>query len=199
MTSTRAASSAARASSSRRANGAAPRTNARASPTPRVTGAPGMFDTRIAYVAESGVGDRPRQAHRGDGQRRHQPSLSHRGDTIVLTPRLSPEARRASPSSASPAASRRSASLDLDTGQRAAAGPDRRDELRAALFARRQPDRLLDDAGRQQRHLRRRRRAAALPQRLTTSPGIDTDAELLARRQPRSCSKATARDRSSST
>ena len=55
-----------------------------------ITGAPGMFDTRIAYVAESGVGDaRTRRIAVMDSD-----GFNHRyvtaGDTMVLTPRLSP-------------------------------------------------------------------------------------------------------------
>ena len=59
-----------------------------------MTGAPGIFDTRIAYVAESGAGTRESSAIAimdSDG-------TNHRylttGDTIVLTPRLSPKATR---------------------------------------------------------------------------------------------------------
>lgn len=59
-----------------------------------VTGAPGIFDTRIAYVAESGSGDAKVKriaVMDSDG-------FSHRyltaGDTMVLTPRLSPKAAR---------------------------------------------------------------------------------------------------------
>ena len=43
-----------------------------------ITGAPGMFDTRIAYVAESGSRRRAGQANRDDGQRRLQPPLRER-------------------------------------------------------------------------------------------------------------------------
>ncbi len=55
-----------------------------------ITGAPGMFDTRIAYVAESGMGDaRTRRIAVMDSD-----GFNHRyvtaGDTMVLTPRLSP-------------------------------------------------------------------------------------------------------------
>ena len=55
-----------------------------------ITGAPGMFDTRVAYVAESGVGDaRVKRLAVMDSD-----GFNHRyltaGDTIVLTPRLSP-------------------------------------------------------------------------------------------------------------
>jgi TolB protein len=57
-----------------------------------VTGAPGTFDTRIAYVAESGVGDgRTRRIAIMDSD-----GNSHRyltaGDVMVLTPRLAPKA-----------------------------------------------------------------------------------------------------------
>jgi TolB protein len=56
-----------------------------------ITGAPGMFDTRIAYVAESGVGDaRVKRIAVMDSD-----GFNHRyvtaGDTLVLTPRLSPK------------------------------------------------------------------------------------------------------------
>jgi TolB protein len=59
-----------------------------------ITGAPGVFDTRIAYVAESGVGDaRVKRIAVMDSD-----GFSHRyvtaGDTLVLTPRLSPNADR---------------------------------------------------------------------------------------------------------
>jgi TolB protein len=55
-----------------------------------ITGAPGMFDTRVAYVAESGVGDaRVKRIAVMDSD-----GFNHRyltaGDTLVLTPRLSP-------------------------------------------------------------------------------------------------------------
>ena len=59
-----------------------------------VTGAPGIFDTRIAYVAESGTG-------RAKVERiaiMDSDGTNHRyltaGDTMVLTPRLSPKAAR---------------------------------------------------------------------------------------------------------
>ena len=55
-----------------------------------VTGSPGIFDTRIAYVAESGVGDaRTKRIAVMDSD-----GYSHRyvtaGDTTILTPRLAP-------------------------------------------------------------------------------------------------------------
>jgi len=57
-----------------------------------ITGAPGMFDTMIAYVAESGVGDgRTRRIAVMDSD-----GYNHRyvtaGDAMVLTPRIAPKA-----------------------------------------------------------------------------------------------------------
>lgn len=57
-----------------------------------VTGSPGTFDTRIAYVAESGVGDakvRRIAIMDNDG---HNHKFVTSGDSIVLKPRLSPNA-----------------------------------------------------------------------------------------------------------
>src|SRR5690348_5583023 len=57
-----------------------------------ITGAPGMFDTQIAYVAESGIGDgRMRRVALmdSDGYNHHYITA---GDAMVLTPRLSPKA-----------------------------------------------------------------------------------------------------------
>jgi TolB protein len=59
-----------------------------------VTGAPGMFDTRIAYVAESGVGDgKVRRVAVMDSDGYNHRFLTS-GSTIVLKPRLSPKANR---------------------------------------------------------------------------------------------------------
>jgi TolB protein len=59
-----------------------------------VTGSPGMFDTRIAYVAESGVGDgKVRRIALMDSDGYNHKYLTT-GDTIVLKPRLSPKASR---------------------------------------------------------------------------------------------------------
>ena len=59
-----------------------------------VTGAPGIFDTRIAYVAESGVstGRIERIAIMDSDGSNHR--YLTKGDTMVLTPRLSPSAQR---------------------------------------------------------------------------------------------------------
>jgi TolB protein len=57
-----------------------------------VTGSPGMFDTRIAYVAESGLGDaKVRRIALMDSDGYNHKYLTT-GDTIVLKPRLSPKA-----------------------------------------------------------------------------------------------------------
>jgi TolB protein len=56
-----------------------------------ITGAPGMFDTEIAYVAESGIGDaRTRRiaVMDSDGYNHHYVTG---GDSMVLTPRLAPK------------------------------------------------------------------------------------------------------------
>ncbi|MFL6758382.1 Tol-Pal system beta propeller repeat protein TolB [Sphingomonas sp.] len=56
-----------------------------------VTGAPGMFDTRIAYVAEIGVGDaRTRRIAVMDSDGSNQRFVTP-GDAMVLTPRLAPK------------------------------------------------------------------------------------------------------------
>jgi TolB protein len=59
-----------------------------------VTGAPGIFDTRIAYVAESGIGTKrvERIAIMDSDGSNHRYLTS--GEAAVLTPRLSPRAAR---------------------------------------------------------------------------------------------------------
>lgn len=59
-----------------------------------ITGSPGMFDTRIAYVAESGAGTAQvkRIAVMDSDGNNH--SYITAGDTIVLTPRMSPKGGR---------------------------------------------------------------------------------------------------------
>jgi TolB protein len=57
-----------------------------------VTGAPGIFDTRIAYVAQSGVGDaRMRRIAIMDSDGSNHRYLTQ-GDSMVLSPRLAPNA-----------------------------------------------------------------------------------------------------------
>src|SRR3954451_23320084 len=56
-----------------------------------VTGAPGIFDSRIAYVAETGAGAaRVKRVAIMDSDGSSQSYLTT-GDTLVLTPRLSPK------------------------------------------------------------------------------------------------------------
>ena len=59
-----------------------------------VTGAPGLFDTRIAYVAESGVGDARLKriaVMDSDGSSHSYVTM---GETMVMTPRISPRGNR---------------------------------------------------------------------------------------------------------
>ena len=57
-----------------------------------ITGAPGIFDTRIAYVAESGAGEaRTRRIAVMDSDGQNHRYLTA-GDAMVLTPRLAPNA-----------------------------------------------------------------------------------------------------------
>jgi TolB protein len=59
-----------------------------------ITGAPGMFDTMVAYVAESGVGDgRSRRVAIMDSDGYNHRYLTS-GEAMVLTPRLGPRAAR---------------------------------------------------------------------------------------------------------
>jgi len=59
-----------------------------------VTGAPGLFDTRIAYVAESGIGDsRVKRIAVMDSDGSSHAYVTQ-GETLVLTPRISPKGNR---------------------------------------------------------------------------------------------------------
>jgi TolB protein len=139
----------------------------------KITGAPGMFDTRIAYVAESGVGDaRVKRIAVMDSD-----GFGHRyltaGDTMVLTPRLSPNGSQlayVSYTNGSPQVRL----IDIGTGaQRAVAPQD------AISFAPRfSPDgtrvvfSLMNGAN---CDIYVAGRDGGIPRRLTTAPGIDTD------------------------
>jgi len=138
-----------------------------------VTGAPGIFDTRIAYVAESGSGDgRSRRIAIMDSD-----GFDHKyvtgGQAIVLTPRLSPKAARlAYVSFAGGQPGIRL--LDLDTGNErpllAAGGisfaprfsPDG-SRIVFSMMNGTNADIYVASA------------SGGIPQRLTSSPGIDTD------------------------
>ena len=59
-----------------------------------ITGSPGMFDTRIAYVAETGAADARVKRIAVMDSDGHNHSYVTPGGTMVLTPRLSPKAHR---------------------------------------------------------------------------------------------------------
>lgn len=138
-----------------------------------VTGAPGVFDTRIAYVAETGSGDaKVKRVAIMDSDGFDHKYLTA-GDSIVLTPRLSPKAARVAYvtfAGGQPAVR----VLDVESGaQRPLVAND------AMTFAPRfspdgsrivfsmmlgpNSDIYVVDAN------------GGYPQRLTTAPGIDTD------------------------
>jgi TolB protein len=138
-----------------------------------ITGQPGMFDTRIAYVAESGIGDgRMRRIAVMDSDGQNHRYLTA-GDSLVLAPRLSPKGSQLAYVSFA-GGSPRVRILDLTSGQERPLVP-----VDAISFAPRySPDGskilfsmmqgsntdiyIVDAAG-------------GAPRRLTTSPGVDTD------------------------
>lgn len=138
-----------------------------------ITGAPGIFDTRIAYVAESGIGDaRTRRIAVMDSD-----GSNHRyvtgGDAMVLTPRFSPKGSQIA--YVSLAGGKPGVRLvDLESGQdRPLVQAD------AINFAPRySPDgsrilfSMMQGAN---SDIYVAPATGGLPQRLTTSPGIDTD------------------------
>jgi TolB protein len=138
-----------------------------------VTGLPGIFDTRIAYVAEAGIGEaRTRRVAVMDSD-----GYSHRyvtnGDTIVLTPRLSPKGTRLA--YVSYAGGRPNVRLiDLNTGQERPLVP-----ADAISFA----PRFSPDGARVVFSMMNGPNSdiyvvgadGGLPRRLTISPAVDTD------------------------
>jgi TolB protein len=138
-----------------------------------ITGAPGMFDTRIAYVAESGVGEtRMRRIAVMDSDGQNHRYLTA-GDAVVLTPRFAPKASQiayVSFAGGQPGVR----VINVDSGQERPLVPDD-----AITFAPRyspdgtrivfsmmlgaNSDIYVVGAG------------GGLPQRLTTAPGVDTD------------------------
>ncbi|MES2135980.1 MAG: Tol-Pal system protein TolB [Pseudomonadota bacterium] len=139
-----------------------------------ITGAPGMFDTRIAYVAESGTGDATvkRIALMDSDGFNH--SYVTMGDTLVLTPRLAPHAERiafVSYAGGTPHV----ALLDLGSKQQTPLVP-----VQVTSFA----PRFSPDGGRIVFSMMQGQNCdiyvvgagGGAARRLTTSPGIDTDA-----------------------
>lgn len=139
----------------------------------KITGAPGMFDTRIAYVAESGAGDArtKRIAVMDSDGFGHQYETA--GDTIVLTPRLSPNASRVA-FVAYTAGKPQVRLLDLASNQQRPLVPND-----AISFA----PRFSPDGSRivfsmmlgTNSDIYVVNSTGGIPQRLTSSPGIDTD------------------------
>jgi TolB protein len=138
-----------------------------------VTGAPGVFDTRIAYVAESGVGDaltRRIAVMDSDGSNQRYVTA---GDAMVLTPRLAPKGGQVAYVSFT--GGRPNVRLvDLGSGQeRPLVSADAMtfaprfspDGTRIAfsMMLGANSDIYVVDAN------------GGLPQRLTTAPGVDTD------------------------
>ena len=138
-----------------------------------VTGAPGVFDTRIAYVAESGSGDaKVKRIAIMDSD-----GFDHRyltpGGNIVLTPRLSPKAAQVAFVTYA-GGQPQVRILDVDSGaQRPLLASDAMtfaprfspDGTRIAFSMMLGPNSDIYIVGANGGH----------PQRLTTAPGIDTD------------------------
>ena len=139
-----------------------------------ITGAPGMFDTRIAYVAESGIGDaRVKRLAVMDSD-----GFNHRyltaGETMVLTPRLSPNGSQVAYVAYTDGVPQVRL-LDIASGAQRAAVPSGTisfaprfspDGTRVVFTMMNGPNADIYVTGRD----------GGLVKRLTTSPGIDTDA-----------------------
>src|SRR3982750_4112135 len=138
------------------------------------TGAPGIFDTRIAYVAETGSGDaRTKRIAVMDSDGTEQ-SYVTAADAIALTPRLSPKAESLAYVSYI-GGQPRVRVVDLDSGeqrplvatQAMTFAPRFSPDGRRILFAMQSganTDIYVIDSG------------GGPPQRLTSAPGADTDA-----------------------
>jgi TolB protein len=138
-----------------------------------VTGAPGIFDTRIAYVAESGIGEnRIRRIAVMDSDGSNQRFVTAAG-SIVLTPRLSAKASRLAYVSFV-GGKPNIRVVDLASGQERPLGP-----ADATSFA----PRFSPDGSRVAFSMTLGANSdiyvapaeGGVPQRLTTSPGVDTD------------------------
>ena len=138
-----------------------------------ITGAPGVFDTRIAYVAESGTGEaRMRRIAVMDSDGQNHRYLTT-GDAIVLTPRFSPKGSQLA--YVSFAGGKPSVRLvDLDSGQERPLipndaisfaprfSPDGRRIIFSMMLGANSDIYAVGAGG-------------GAPQRLTTAPGVDTD------------------------
>ncbi|MEO6225197.1 MAG: Tol-Pal system beta propeller repeat protein TolB [Sphingomicrobium sp.] len=139
-----------------------------------VTGAAGIFDTRIAYVAESGAGTtRVKRIAIMDSDGTDHRYLTA-GDTMALTPRLSPGANRVAFVSYTGGVPQVRV-IDVASGSQQPIvtngavtfaprfSPDGNRILFSMMLGRNSDIYVVDGAG-------------GYPQRLTTSPGIETDA-----------------------
>ena len=138
-----------------------------------ITGAPGIFDTRIAYVAENGVGEaRTRRIAVMDSDGQNQRYLTS-GDAMVLTPRFSPKASQlAYVSFAGGRPAVRVANLDSGQERPLVAGdpisfaprfsPDGNRIAFSMMLGSNSDIYVVPASG-------------GAPTRLTTSPGVDTD------------------------
>ena len=138
-----------------------------------ITGKPGMFDTRVAYVAESGAGDtRSRRIAVMDSDGYNHRFLTS-GTDMVLTPRFAPKASQLA--YVSFAGGRPSVRLvDLDSGQERSLlptdaisfaprySPDGSRIVFSMMLGSNSDVYVVPSTG-------------GTPQRLTTSPGVDTD------------------------
>ena len=138
-----------------------------------VTGAPGLFDTRIAYIAESGAAaSRVKRVAVMDSDGFNH-TYETMGETIALTPRLSPNADRIAYVAYTGGKPQvriidvgRDQQRPLVAGDAISFAPRFAPDGRRIVFAMMQganSDIYLVDA------------AGGLPRRLTTAPGIDTD------------------------
>jgi TolB protein len=137
-----------------------------------ITGAPGIFDTRIAYVAETGIGGTRRIAVMDSDGSNHRYLTA--GNNLVLTPRLAPKAQQlAYVTFAGDKPNVRV--VDVGSGQERPLIP-----LDAISFA----PRYSPDGNRIVFSMMQGANSdiyvvganGGMPQRLTTSPGVDTDA-----------------------
>ena len=138
-----------------------------------ITGAPGIFDSRIAYVAEGGSGDTRVKRIAVMDSDGFDHSYVTAGDTMVLTPRLSPKANRVAFVSYQDGIPQiRIVDLDskqqhplMPTGALSFAPRFSPDGTRVAFSMMQGPNSDIYVAGAN----------GGFARRLTTSPGIDTD------------------------
>ena len=127
----------------------------------RLSGESPFFDSRIAYIAETGPKDRriKRLAIMDSDGANHR--FLTNGQSTALTPRYSPDYKQIVYLSYLGTASRGSIVYDIGSGRQRLVTESAQPDFRAALVARRAFDPLFDGGRRQYRHLPRLGRAAA--------------------------------------